>query len=489
MPSPHRSTAPQPGIPAGADPHTTLSRELRLFDLIMMGVGMMIGAGAVLGMGEAVRIAGTGGTLVAFALAGALSLLTAMAYAEMSSAIPRAGSIYNFARIAFGSSTGFTAGWIAWFASAAAGSLYASLCASYVVHYLAQLGMLGWVPLPTWVQERAAAVLIACLFVYCNYRGISETGKTQTFLTVGQTVSLGLIAIAGAVVAVRDPSRLANFRPFMPNGWPAVLVCMGLEFVAFEGYEVIATAGDEAINPRRNLPRAILWSVVIVSVTYLAVAFGLIVAIKNVNVPAWQWLAQQHEKAFGEAVGLLLPLGHLVATLTIVFAATSALNATIYCAARASYALGRDRMLPGRLAHISPRRRTPDMALALTALLVVSGTAFLPILHLAASASVMFLFMFILANLCVVRLRQRMGGTLTYGYRMPMCPLLPVIATLGQMVIAVFVLRVSWVAWAIAVTWMGAGLAVFWLYSRSRALPLPEDAPSMSETPEERSRT
>jgi len=129
------------------------------------------------------------------------------------------------------------------------------------------------------------------------------------------------------------------------------------------------------------------------------------------------------------------------------------------------------------------------MALALTALLVVSGTAFLPILHLAASASVMFLFMFILANLCVVRLRQRMGGTLTYGYRMPMCPLLPVIATLGQMVIAVFVLRVSWVAWAIAVTWMGAGLAVFWLYSRSRALPLPEDELPTSETPQELSRT
>jgi APA family basic amino acid/polyamine antiporter len=488
MLSPECPTAPARSTSAASHAPTALSRELGLFDLIMMGVGMMVGAGAVLGMGEAVRIAGPGGTLIAFALAGVLSLLTAMAYAEMSSAIPRAGSIYNFARIAFGGATGFTAGWIAWFASAA-GSLYASLCASYVVQYLAHLGMLGWVPLPALAQERAAAMLIACFFVYCNYRGISETGRAQTFLTLAQTVALGLIAIAGVIAAVRDPSRLANFRPSMPNGWSGVLVCMGLEFVAFEGYEVIATAGDEAVDPRRNLPRAILWSVVIVTLTYLAVAFGLIAAIRNVDMPAWQWLAEQREKAFGEAVGLLLPVGHLLATLTIIFAATSALNATIYSATRVSYALGRDRMLPGRLAHISPRTRTPDVALALTGLLVLSGTACLPILHLAASASVMFLLMFILANLCVLRLRQRMGRTLTYGYLMPMWPLLPVIATLGQMVIAVFVLRASWVAWAIAVTWMGAGLAIFLLYSRYRALPLPDNALPLPETLQDRDRT
>jgi APA family basic amino acid/polyamine antiporter len=93
-------------------PVATLSRELGLFQLTMMGVGMMIGAGAVIGMGASVAIAGPGGTLLAFSLDGLIALFTAMSYAEMSSAVPKAGSIYNFARVAFGRGAGFTAGWM-----------------------------------------------------------------------------------------------------------------------------------------------------------------------------------------------------------------------------------------------------------------------------------------------------------------------------------------------------------------------------------------
>jgi APA family basic amino acid/polyamine antiporter len=108
----------------------------------MMGVGMMIGAGAVIGMGLSIRLAGPGGTLLAFAFDGMVALFTAMSYAEMSSAVPKAGSIYNFARIAFGRGTGFTAGWISWFASSVAGTFYLVICAEYSVDFLAQLGLL-----------------------------------------------------------------------------------------------------------------------------------------------------------------------------------------------------------------------------------------------------------------------------------------------------------------------------------------------------------
>ncbi|MCK7509152.1 MAG: APC family permease [Desulfobacterales bacterium] len=156
-----------------------------------------------------------------------------------------------------------------------------------------------------------------------------------------------------------DPSRLANFKPFLPRGWSGIFVCMGVEYIAFEGYEVIAEAGDEAIDPRRNLPKAILYSVMIVTVTYVLVAFGLIAGIQGTGVPAWEWLAGFGEKGFGEALvmlfpqRLLVPIGTYIAFLTVMFAATSALNATIFSAARVSYALGRDRMLPrGLRAHL-----------------------------------------------------------------------------------------------------------------------------------------
>ncbi|MBW1753691.1 MAG: amino acid permease, partial [Deltaproteobacteria bacterium] len=104
---------------------TELSRNLTLLQVTMMGVGMMIGAGVFLGVGNAVRIAGPGGVILTFALNAVIALFTAMSYAELSSAIPKAGGAYNFARIAFGRGTSFIAGWMEWFASSVAGSLYA----------------------------------------------------------------------------------------------------------------------------------------------------------------------------------------------------------------------------------------------------------------------------------------------------------------------------------------------------------------------------
>ncbi|MCK4975121.1 MAG: amino acid permease, partial [Sulfurimonas sp.] len=94
-----------------------LSRELSLFHVTMMGLGMMIGAGIFLGVGNSIHQAGPGGVLLTFALNGVLAIFTAMSYAELSSAIPRAGGAYNFARIGFGRGTSFIAGWMEWFAS------------------------------------------------------------------------------------------------------------------------------------------------------------------------------------------------------------------------------------------------------------------------------------------------------------------------------------------------------------------------------------
>jgi amino acid transporter/nucleotide-binding universal stress UspA family protein len=446
----------------------------------MMGVGMMIGAGAVIGMGLSIRLAGPGGTLLAFAFDGLVALFTAMSYAEMSSAVPKAGSIYNFARIAFGRSTGFTAGWISWFASSAAGTFYSVICAEYSIDYLAQLGLLDWLKVSNFWQVRLLAIGITLLFVWINYRGVSSTGGSASLLTLGQTAILGFIGLFGLVVFFLHPERLANFKPFLPRGLSGVLICMGVEYIAFEGYEVIAEAGDEAIEPRRNLPKAILYSVLIVTATYVLVAFSLIAGVKNVGLPAWEWLGSFGEKGFGRAMEQLMPMGSLLAVLTVIFAATSALNSTIYSAARASYALGRDRMLPGLLGRISNRRSTPHIAILSSAVITIL-LLFLPITDIASGASIMFLFLFLLANLAVIRMRWSMEEELQYGFRMPLFPLFPIAAIILQAVLAIFIVNVSWIAWVVAPSWIAMGLAVFLLYSRSHALPIREEIRAVEE--------
>jgi len=445
-----------------------LSRQLGLTDLLMMGVGMMIGAGAILGMGESVHIAGAGGTLLAFLLSGGVALATAMAYGEMSSAAPKAGSTYQYARIAFGTRTGFMAGWISWFAAVLAGCLYAGLCGVYLVQYVP---FLADIPLPAVFKERACAVVIVLLLAIGSYRGVEDIGKIQTLLTVLQMVALAFIALAGIAALMREPVRLANFRPLLPRGWLAIPACIGFEFVAFEGFEVIASAGEEARRPRHDLPRAMILSVVVVTATYLVVAFGLIAAVPRTGGPAWEWLAAQGERGFAETLQALLPYGAVFALATVLVAATSALNATIYAAARTLFALGRDGLLPASTAAISQKTRVPHVSLTITLAAMALLAAALPVLHAASAASILFLFVFALANACVLRLRRNHRSSREYRYRMPFFPALPLLTVAIQAGLAIFVFRVSPLAWAIVAAWCLAG--VFRLLALSVRPPKP----------------
>lgn len=458
---------------------TELARELNLFHLTMMGLGMMIGAGVFLGIGNAIYHAGPGGVVLTFSLNGLIALFTAMSYAELSSAIPKAGGAMHFARMGFGNGTGFIAGWMEWFASSIAGSMYSITFSIYTLRYFELLGLLKWVPFDFYILEKIVAVVVALFFIYINYRGASETGNIGAVMTLGQTIFMLLIGLAGIVVAVKDPGRLANFKPFLPKGWSALLVTMGFTYVAFEGYEVIAQAGDEAIDPRKNLPKAMIYSVVIVTFTYMAVSFAAVVAVKHGSVgteqAVWEWIGSFKEKGFGEAVSRLIPFGNLLLTIAVIFASTSALNATIFSATRASFGLGREGMLPGIFAKVSKKTHTPWGALLLTGVIIIGVAVFLPTMDVASSASIMFLFLFFLVNICVIRIRWNLGEELTYGYIMPLFPLFPILAILSQGVLAVWLHHMSILAWIIAPLWIGAGFILYFLYSKKRAKPQEHD--------------
>jgi len=423
--------------------------------------------------------------MLTFALNGVIAMFTAMSYAELSSAIPRAGGAYNYARLGFGRGTSFIAGWMEWFASTVAGSLYAVTFAIYMVRYFEGLGMLAWVPFPTIFSEKIVAILSACFFLYINYKGASETGKVGAICTLGQTAFLIFIGIVGVFVAIKDPSRLQNFSPFLPYGWSKLLVTMGFTYVAFEGYEVIAQTGDEAIDPRRNLPKAMFYSVYVVTITYVLVSFATLVAVKAgspgvVGAP-WFWIGQFKERGFGEAVARLMPAGNFLLTLAVIFASTSALNATIYSATRASYALGRDRMLPAFFAKISKKRKTPWMALLMTGVLLILVATVLPTMDVASSASILFLFLFFLVNICVIKIRLNMADELTYGYIMPFFPIFPVIAIICQAVLAVWLVHMSLIAWIVAPVWILSGIAIYHFYSKSRAVTTEEEIQIIEE--------
>ncbi|MBN1697110.1 MAG: amino acid permease [Spirochaetales bacterium] len=467
-----------------------LSRELTLFQLTMMGIGMMIGAGVFLGIGKAIPFVGPGGIVLTFALNTILATGTAFSYAELSSAVPRAGGAYNFARIGFGRGISFSAGWIEWFASSVAGSIYAITFSKYTLEYLKDLGLLFWLPLSLGpCLEKGVTILIALFFIYINYRGASETGFIGAVMTLGQTIFLLFIGGVGLYIAATNPERLLNFKPFMPKGWLNLFIAMGFTYVAFEGFEVISQAGDEAIAPRKNLPKAMIYSVFIVGITYILVSFASVVAVNanhpDITFPVWEWIGQFGEMGFKKAIERLFPFGNFFLTLAVIFASTSALNATIFSAARASYALGRDRMLPAVFAKISKKRKTPSYALVFSGVIILCNAVLLPTKDVASSASIMFLFLFFLVNICVIRIRLNMGDELTYGFVMPFFPLFPLLAIGAQALLAVFLIHMSWLAWIIAPCWIAAGIVIYHFYSKSRVVPSESEIVVIEEEIEE----
>ena len=454
--------------------HAELSRDLSLFHITMMGMGMMIGAGVFLGVGNSIFIAGPGGAVLTFSLNGIIALFTAMSYAELSSAVPRAGGAYNFARIGFGRGTSFLAGWMEWFASSVAGSVYSLTFSIYTLRYFEGLGLLSWLPISSGAAVKLFAGIIVCFFIYINYRGVSETGKIGAFFTMGQCLFLIVIGLIGVYVAITDPVRMQNFTPFLPHGWSKLLATMGFTYVAFEGFEVIAQAGDETVNPRQNLPRAMILSVFIVTMIYVLVAFATIISVRadspDITGAPWEWIGSFKERGFGEAVSRLIPMGNILLTLAVIFASTSALNATIYSATRVSYALGRDSMLPPYFARISKRRKTPKSALFVTGIIIISVATFFPTLDVASSASIMFLFLFFMVNICVMKIRRGMGDELVYGFVMPLFPVFPILAIILQATLAVWLVNMSHIAWIVAPSWIAAGVVIYHLYSKHHTI-------------------
>jgi len=434
----------------------------------------MIGAGIFVLVGSAAGRAGPA-LILAFVLNGIVALLTALVYAELGSAMPSAGGSYIFIRQALPGSFSFLAGWMSWFAQAVAGSLYALGFGSFLVEILRVGGVdvTAWgmmATLPHHVPAVAFGFLIALVFFYINFRGASETGSVGALVTVGKVLVILLFVAGGLWVLLQNPERLAAFRPFAPNGLGGVFLAMGITYVAFEGFEVIVQAGEEVKDPKRTIPKAVVTAMAIVIPTYVLVSIALLGAIDPPPGEGlvWEWLGTVKELGLARAAAQVMPYGNVVILLGGLLSTMSALNATTFAATRVSFAMGRDRFLPSFFAGIHPERRTPHLALGVTGGLMLFMLVALPLESVAASASLMFLLLFLMVNVSSLFIRRRYGDKMAYGYLTPFFPAVPVLAILIQLVIASQMLNFSGEVLVTAVGWLVAGWVIYVVYARRR---------------------
>ncbi len=434
----------------------------------------MIGAGIFVLTGIAAGKAGPA-LAVAFVLNGVVTSLTAMSYAELGSCFPEAGGGYLWVKQGLPGPNGFLAGWMSWFAHVVACSLYSLGFGSYLLETLSSVGLVPELsPATAQVASKVAAVAVVLLFTYINYRGAAETGAAEGFVTIAKLAVLGLFIASGLVATFTRPDWKANFTPFMPMGGGGVLMAMGLTFIAFEGYEIIAQCGEEVRNPKRNIPRAVFLSLVLTVPIYVLVAIVCIGGIRTEGgIATWQWLRDLREPELGvvEAARQFMVggpgIGAALLLIGGLFSTVSALNATVYSSSRVSYAMGRDHNLPTAFARIHARRKTPHIAIMASAAIIIIMALALPIEKVAAAADLMFIFLFLQVDLALLALRRRRPD-LDRGFRVPLARVTAFVAVLTLMVLAVYLLKDHPVSFAYAFGWIFIGAVIYYAYARPR---------------------
>jgi amino acid transporter/nucleotide-binding universal stress UspA family protein len=474
----------------------TLARTLGLFDAVMIGVGAMIGAGVFVLTGIATGEAGPA-AIIAFALNGIVTMFTAFSYAELASAIPEAGGGYSFVKRAMPAGLGFLAGWMLWFAYTVACALYAVGFGGYFVELLgsywpaaqgALLGVLG--------HHATVAVitfLICAFFIALNFLGADVTGKAENVVTMAKLVVLGMFIAFGLVAFLRRPDAFAAFNPMFPKGFGGVLVAMGLTFVAFEGYDLIATVSEEVKEPTKNIPKATFLSLGIAVTIYLLILLVSIGAVDpskfevygktHDQLPAeleiykaldpndpeintsWEILGIYKETGIVRAAENFMPrFGVALIVFGGLFSTMSALNASVLASSRVGFSMGRERMLPKILGAIHPRRRTPHIAVLMTGLIILIMAVGLPLEVIGSGASLMFLLSFALTNAAMIVIRVR-EPNLPRGYKAPLFPLLPILGIICNLGLAIYLFTFQPMTWYVGMAWVAVGAVVYVVYT------------------------
>jgi amino acid transporter/nucleotide-binding universal stress UspA family protein len=453
-------------LAAATSSEVRLSREMRLVDITMIGVGAMIGAGIFVLTGIAAGVAGPALILVFF-LNGLVTMFAAAAYAELGSSFHSAGGGYLYVKTGLKDPHGFMSGWMSWFAYIVACALYALGFGAYVKECLPLVGLSNSA-LPFLSIEKWMAVAVMVVFCYINYRGASEAGGAGNIVTGGKIVLLAVFIAFGVWFTLDRPDWQLTFTENpLPNGWGSVFMAMGLTFIAFEGYEIIAQCSEEVRNPERNVPRAIFLSLFIVVPIYLLVAFAALGSAHSGGMPSWKYLGELKETALVNVAEEFFRGGGVVILIGGLFSTMSALNATIYSSSRVSFAMGRDRNLPSWFGTIHPSRKTPHWSILASGVLSVIMAVTLPIETVASAANIMFLLLFIQVQATLISLRKK-RPELPRGFKVPLVPLVPILGILFQLGLAVFLFFYSPMAWLSAGLWVAFGLLVFYGYSRRR---------------------
>lgn len=439
-----------------------LAKVLGPFDLILMGIGAIVGTGIFVLTGTGAVTAGPALTL-SFIVAAVACGFAALCYAEFASTVPVAGSIYTYTYATLGELAAWMIGWDLLLEYGLATSAVSVGWSGYFQSLIAGFGIKlptvltaapGAVPgVTTWINLPALCIMLV-LTAMLSW-GVRESARLNNIM-VAIKVGVVLLFIAVGSRHVQP----ANWQPFMPYGYNGMLSAAALVFFAFIGFDAVTSAAEEVKRPERDLPIGIIGSLAACTFLYVIVS-----AIMTGIVPYQQFLGVDHpvtlalQHAGENWVAAFVDLGAILGMTTVILVMA-------YGQTRVIYAMSRDGLLPKRLSTVHPRFHTPFFATWLVGIVFGLIAAVVPLNILTELINIGTLAAFSLVAIAVVILRKKRPD-LKRAFR---CPGVPVIPALAVIFCVMLMTYLSWHTWVAFVIWMVIGLAIYFGYARKNSV-------------------
>lgn len=438
----------------------SLRRSLGMWQLTMISIGATLGTGIFVVLGQAVPQAGPA-VIISFVLAGITALFSALSYAELAGSIPVSGSSYSYAYATLGELIAWVCGWCLILEYGVSVAAVAVGWGQYLNELLD--GTIG-VTIPAALANppgvdggifNLPALLVVLLCMAFLLGGAKESARANTIMVGVKIVSL-LLFCAVAYTGI----RAGNYKPFMPLGLGGVSAAGATLFFSYIGFDAASTAGEEAKDPKRDLPKAIMLSLLIVTALYVLVA-----AIAVGAMPWGQFkdseaaLAGIMKDVTGQSFwAVLLAAGAVIAIASVVLT-------VLYGQTRILFAMSRDGLVPKTFAKVNPRNGVPRSNTVIVSVFCGILAAAIPLGQLADATSIGTLFAFALVNVAVMVLRRTRPG-MRRTFRVPFGPLFPAIG----LVMCVYMMgSLDVVTWEVFGGWMLVGLVIYFAYGMSRS--------------------
>jgi APA family basic amino acid/polyamine antiporter len=484
-----------------------LKRSLGKWNLLLLGVGCIIGAGIFVRTGSAAALHAGPAVLLSFVVAGIVCAFAGLCYAELSSTLPVSGSAYTYGYATLGEFVAWVMGALLLLEYGLAASVVAVGWAGYVISLLADFGI--YIPpeltgpagytlmrdgVPVLIDGAEVttifnlpAFLICLALALLLVVGVSESAKVNNLIVAIKVSVLTAFIVVGGLIVLGNFGELsaANWVPFIPEntgpgefGVDGIMRAASIVFFAYIGFEAVSTAGQEARDPKKDMPFGIIGSLLVCTVIYMLVAaiMTLLVPYASLNVPdpvavvvdsfgeQWGWLAKTIK--IGAIIGL-----------------TSVVLVLMYAQTRIFYTMARDGLLPKVFSRVHHKFKTPWINTLLVGLITAVAAGFFDINVLGDMTSVGTLAAFAIVCLSVIYLR-RAAPELPRGFKVPLYPVLPVLGILSCMYL---ISTVPWPVLQFFLWYMLGAVVLYFLYgmhnSNLQHGEIQDDAPDMGEFP------